>query len=66
MDERKTTTVEVEGVKVKVADMRYINCPLCGMQLIKLNTDDLPHYNEYWCNHCQADIIIAFDGLPMA
>ena len=65
MDERKTTTAEAEGVKVKVLDMEYINCPLCGMQLVKLNTDPF-HYNEYWCNHCQVDITIAFDGLPMA
>ena len=65
MDERKTTTVEVSGVEVKVVDMEYINCPLCGKQLIKLNTDP-PHYNEYWCDNCGIDITIAFDGLPMA
>ena len=65
MSERKTKVVEVEGVKVKVLDMEHINCPLCGMQLVKLNTDPF-HYNEYWCNHCQVDITIAFDGLPMA
>ena len=65
MDERKTKIIEVEGVKVKVVDMEYINCPLCGKQLIKLNTDP-PHYNEYWCDDCQTDITIAFDGLPMA
>ena len=65
MNERETKVVEVEGVEVKVVDMEYINCPLCGLQLIKLNTDPL-HIHAYWCNNCGIDITIAFDGLPMA
>ena len=36
--------------------MKYIDCPVCGMTLIKLNFDE--HYHEYWCDICKMDITV--------
>ena len=35
-------------------DLRYIDCPICGKQLVDLNIEDFLH--DYWCDNCNIDI----------
>ena len=40
-------------------NLLYINCPICGKQLLNLNEpmgEDKIHW--YWCDQCEIDITI--------
>ena len=49
------TESEVNKMKIE-----YINCPICGKQLINLSDkiDRRCGYNEFWCDVCHIDIRI--------
>ena len=38
-------------------NLLYVNCPICGKQLIDLTVED-DKYHEYWCDECKIDIRI--------
>ena len=39
-------------------NLLYINCPICGKQLININMDNSPRFHNYWCDECEVDIDI--------
>ena len=45
-------------------EIKYINCPICGKQLINLSDEDDRRfgYNEFWCDACHIDITIESEG----
>ena len=44
--------------------IEYINCPICGKQLINLSDETVRRcgYNAFWCDACHIDITIEGEG----
>ena len=40
-------------------NLLYINCPICGQQLINLGESSDTHW--YWCNQCKIEFDITED-----
>ena len=46
---------ERKGVEKMKHNLLYVNCLICGKQLIDLSLDE-ENFHEYWCDECNIDI----------
>lgn len=55
-----------KGVNQMKHNLLYINCPICGKQLIELSKEGNYYFERhyYWCDECKIDIRIEEDTAP--